>query len=367
MARIVEEDQRMFMTGNEVLAWAALAAGAEIMYGYPITPQNEIMHYWTRLAPRFERGFLQTEDELSAGFTTLGGVMAGKRAFSATSGPGDILMQEPICMAEMMRIPAVWIIQQRGAPSTATVIYGQQETRMACFGGNGEGHRVVYSTSSHQELFDYLIKAFNTAWSYRFPTILLGDGYQGKMREAVTLYNPEAHGVKMVPTEPFVGRPGVPGVDRAPAHYRNTFNIEEEIYEIVHAREEEFEALAPQIVEFESGYLDEAEMILIGHGIVSRAIKEAVKLLQNKGVKVGYFRPVTLRPFPVKELRKAVEKVPAVMVFESALGQLLSMVKDAVGGLPVKIEAFLRPGVGICTDEVAEQVQEYLRKGSKVH
>jgi 2-oxoglutarate ferredoxin oxidoreductase subunit alpha len=95
MARIVEKEQRMFVTGNELVAWGALAADADIMYGYPITPQNEIMHYWTRLAPRFGKGFLQTEDELSAGFTTLGGVMAGKKAFSGTSGPGNVLMQEP--------------------------------------------------------------------------------------------------------------------------------------------------------------------------------------------------------------------------------------------------------------------------------
>jgi 2-oxoglutarate ferredoxin oxidoreductase subunit alpha len=130
MARIVEGERQAFMTGNEVVAWGALAAGAEIMYGYPITPQNEIMHYWTRLSPEFGTKFLQTEDELSAGFTTLGGVLGGKKAFSATAGPGNVLMQEPISMAEMMRIPAVWVIQQRGGPSTATVIYSHQESEV---------------------------------------------------------------------------------------------------------------------------------------------------------------------------------------------------------------------------------------------
>jgi 2-oxoglutarate ferredoxin oxidoreductase subunit alpha len=117
-------------------------------------------------------------------------------------------------MAEMMRIPAVWVIQQRGGPSTATVIYSQQETRLTCFGGNGEGLRVVYSTASHQELFDYTIKALNTAWQYRFPTFVLGDGYQAKMREPVTLYNPEDRGIKIVPGEPLVLKPGIPGQDK---------------------------------------------------------------------------------------------------------------------------------------------------------
>jgi uncharacterized YkwD family protein len=159
----IQGEQKAFMTGNEAVAWAALAAGAEIMYGYPITPQNEIMQYWTRLAPKYDKKFLQTEDELSAGFTTVGGVLAGRRAFTATAGPGNVLMQEPMSMAEAMRIPTVVVVQQRGGPSTATVIYSQQEVTLTCFGGNGEGLRVVYSTSSHQELFDYTIKAFNTA------------------------------------------------------------------------------------------------------------------------------------------------------------------------------------------------------------
>ena len=91
--RPIKGEQKAFMTGNEVVAWAALSADAEIMYGYPITPQNEIMHYWTRLAPQYGKKFLQTEDEISAGFTTVGGVLAGKRAFSATAGPGNTLFQ----------------------------------------------------------------------------------------------------------------------------------------------------------------------------------------------------------------------------------------------------------------------------------
>ena len=97
-------------------------------------------------------------------------------------------------MAEAMRIPTVVVVQQRGGPSTATVIYSQQEVTLTCFGGNGEGLRVVYSTSSHQELYDYTIKAFNTAWKYRFPTFVLADGYQAKMRESLVLYDPEERG-----------------------------------------------------------------------------------------------------------------------------------------------------------------------------
>ena len=135
-------ERSAFITGNEVIARAALAAGADYMFGYPITPQNEIMHHWRRLAPPEGRGFMQTEDELSAGFTTIGAIISGKAAFSATAGPGTVLFQEPLSMAEMMRLPVVLVVQQRGGPSTATVIYSQQELNLTCFGGNGEGLRL---------------------------------------------------------------------------------------------------------------------------------------------------------------------------------------------------------------------------------
>jgi 2-oxoglutarate ferredoxin oxidoreductase subunit alpha len=356
MTKIVEHDKRVFMTGNEVVAWGALAAGARIMYGYPITPQNEIMHYWTRLSPDFGTGFLQTEDELSAGFTALGGVLGGIKAFSATAGPGNVLMQEPISMAEMMRIPAVWIIQQRGGPSTATVIYSQQETRLTCFGGNGEGMRIVYSPSNHQEMFDYVIRAFQTAWTYRFPTFVLGDGYQAKMREALTLYNPEDRGIATGTAKPRLGAPGIPSVDREPAHMRNTFNIEEELYDVLVEHLKDYDDMAPLVAKCEHKMCDDAELILVAHGIVSRSVNEALSLLRKAGKKVGVFRPVTIRPFPVKEMRDVSSCARNILVVESANGQLMGMVKENLYGHDINIRGLLRPGVGITAEDVVETV-----------
>jgi len=318
--RPVEGEQRALMTGNEVVAWAALCADADIMYGYPITPQNEIMHYWTRMAPKFGRGFLQTEDETSAGFTTLGGVMAGRRAFTATSGPGHMLMQESMCMAELMRLPVTMIVQQRGGPSTGTVIYSQQEARLTCFGGNGEGFRFVYSTCSHQELFDYAIKAFNTAWTHRFPTFVLGDGYQAKMREPVTMYDPRDRGIEMVPTYPLMQQPGCPGVDRDPSHLKNTYNTEEELYARVMELQADYEKAAPQVVEYSQYRCEDAEYIIVAHGVVTRAATAAVDVLREKGIKVGHFRPITLRPFAGAELRQYADGAKAIFCVESALG-----------------------------------------------
>lgn len=354
----INGEKRSFLTGNEVVAWAALAAKADIMYGYPITPQNEIMHYWTRMAPKFNKKFLQTEDELSAGFTTNGGVLAGLKAFTATSGPGNTLMQEPISMAEMMRLPIVTVIQQRGGPSTATVIYGQQEVTLTTRGGNGEGLRIVYSTATHQDLFDYTIKAFNMAWKYRFPVFVLGDGYQAKMREPVTLYDPEARGIELVPPEKYVGKPGVPGVDRPPLQMRNCYSMEEELYEVLEAQITEYENISPAIAEHEQFGCEDAEIVVTAHGVVSRAAKGAVKELREEGKKVGYFRPITLRPMPVKEIREVFDRARKVLVAESSNGQFDQLLKYAAYGITTEMVPLFKPGVGITSEEVYAKVKE---------
>ncbi|NLW25623.1 MAG: ferredoxin oxidoreductase [Clostridia bacterium] len=356
----VKGEKRFFVTGNEVVAWAALAANAEIMYGYPITPQNEVMHYWTRLAPKYGRRFLQTEDEISAGFTTVGGVLSGARAFTATAGPGNTLMQESMSMAEMMQIPTVVVVQQRGGPSTGTVIYSQQEVTMTCFGGNGEGFRVVYSTGSHQELYDYVIKAFNTAWKYRIPTFVLGDGYQAKMRESLIMYDPEERGIQMVPTEKIVGASGVPGVDREPKHLRNTYNTEEELYKVVGDLAKHYWQVAPEIEEYEEFDCADAETVIVAHGVVTRAAQGAVKELREQGKKVGHFRPITLRPFPKKAMEKAIQKAKEILVVESAEGQLAKIVKAEIYGSDIPITGYFRPGMGITAEEIVEYI---LNKG----
>lgn len=354
----IQGEEKVFMTGNEAIAWAAVAAGADIMYGYPITPQNEIMHYWTRMAPKFKKRFLQTEDELSAGFATTGGILAGRKAFSATAGPGTTLFQEPLSMAEMMRIPMVLVVQQRGGPSTATVIYSQQEVNMATFGGNGEGWRVVYSTSTHQELFDYTIKAFNTAWKYRFPTIILGDGYQAKMREPLVMYNPQDRGIEMVKPEASLGNPGVPGKDRPAVHLRNAFSVEEELYEAIMPTQKEYEKMAEEVTEWDEQNIDDAETVIIAHGVVSRAAIAAMNRLRANGYKVGYFRPITLRPFPDRQLREVAAKCSNFLLVESSLGQMARLVKEALFNVPVdNLDTILKPGVGITAEELVEKIQ----------
>ncbi len=345
------------MTGNEVIARAALAAGADYMFGYPITPQNEIMHYWRRLAPEHGRGFMQTEDELAAGFAAIGAIISGKAAFSATAGPGSVLFQEPLSMAEMMRLPVVVAIQQRGGPSTATVIYSQQELNLTCFGGNGEGMRLVYSTSSHQELYDYTIKAFHNAWRYRFPTFILGDGYQAKMREPLQLYDLAERGIGPIPKEPILGQVK-PGKAKPLLHLRNSFSVEEELSEVLRRHLEDYTRAVPQLVEHESVGESGGDLLVVAHGIVARAARQAVQELRQSGMRVNYFRPITVRPFPEEAFRKMLQMSGgAVLVVESAEGQLGREVRLAASGqgLP-DFRSYYRPGVGITAEEIREAV-----------
>lgn len=356
------EEKKVYMTGNEAVAWAAIAARADGMFGYPITPQNQIMHNWAKLCPKFGRKFLQVEDEIAAGFTTLGGVLIGKKVFTATSGPGHVIMQDAMSMAEMMRIPAVFIIQQRGGPSTATVIYSQSELMLTTHGGNGEGLRLVFSTESHQELFDYTIKAFNIAWTYRFPTYVLGDGYQAEMRETLNIYDPLTKGIKLVDPEPYLGKPGVPGVDRPPVQLRNCYNTEEELLDIMSDHIAKFKAIAPQLMEHKEYRTEDAEILLVAHGIISRAAQGAMEALRAKGIKIGLFRPVSVNPFPTPALKAALKGKKALIIPESAYMQLANLVRSELYGETIAIEPFSRPGIGITAEEIEAKVENYLKE-----
>lgn len=362
MPNVIGETKKAFITGNEAVAWATLAAGADIMFGYPITPQNEVMHYWTRLAPKHGRGFLQTEDEISAGFTVCGAVQAGKKAFTATAGPGNVLMQEPFGMAEAMRLPLVAIIQQRGGPSSGTVIYSQQEVTLTTFGGNGEGHRIVYSTATHQEMYDYTIKAFNSAWKYRFPTFVLGDGYQAKMREPLEMYNPEEKGLEIVKPYPLVGLDGHIGDNREPQHLCNIYSMEEELYEVVLDFVKDYNAIVPEVAEYQAQQCEDAEIIILTHGVVSRSADDAVKILRSQGIKAGSFRPITLRPFPTNDLRNVIanSKAKTMLIAESAYGQLDRLVKQEIYGETIKIENLFMPGVGIIDYDIISKVKSII-------
>ena len=329
-----------FLMGNQILAYAALNAGAKAMFGYPITPSCEILETWAVLCSKDKNlSLLQTEDEMAAGFGTIGSCLAGVPAFTATAGPGNVLMQDAFSMAEALRIPTVAMIMQRGGLSTSTVIYSQEEVRLTCFGGNGEGFRVVYSTSNLQELYDYTLKAFKVAWKYRWPTFILADGYQAKMKGEIEI------GKKN-------GDLNNKAILKKGVNLRNCYNLEEEIGEVIVNYENDYQKNRAEIEEAETYKLEDAKIALLAHGIVGSAAKIAVDKLREKGLKIGLFRPITLRPFPVIEAAKTLDKVEKIFVIESALGQLSSLFKDELYDLSIPLVEINKPGVGFTPSEI---------------
>lgn len=328
--------------GNHVLAQAARDAGVKLMFGYPITPASEILEQWVQFSLKSKNlSYLQAEDEMAAGFGMIGACLAGKPAFTATAGPGNVLMQDAFSMAEALRIPTVAMIIQRGGLSTSTVIYSQEEVRLTCFGGNGEGFRVVYSTANLQELYDYTFKAFKTAWQYRWPTFLLADGYQGKMLGEV-----KTGGNQKVKAEPIL-KEGV--------NLRNCYNLEEEIGEIINDYRKEYQQVRSEIEEFENYQTEGAEIILIAHGIVSAAAKAAIDMLRKEKIAVGLFRPITLRPFPAKAAIKTLQPIEKIVVIESAENQLANLLKDEVL-LKIPLIEYYKPAVGFTPAEIYEEI-----------
>lgn len=360
------------MQGNSAIAHAARASGATQFFGYPITPSTDIFETWVQLAGDPAKParspvtneplqYLQCEDEMASGFAMIGACLAGAKTFTATAGPGNILMQDAFAMAEALRIPTVAMIMQRGGLSTSTVIYSQEEVTLTTLGGNGEGFRVVYSPTGMQELYDYTIKAFNTAWQFRYPTFLLGDGYQGKMQGEVIIH-PMDRREYIKPDPILLGSKRKNGIS---TNLRNCYDLEDEIYTVIEQYRVEYQKDSEALVESETYRTKDAHTIVIAHGIVAGAAKAAVEELRKNGALVGLWRPITLRPLDTNSLIRAISSAKEIVFVESAVGQLARLIKEALldpsfaskklSVLP-RIREYYRPALGITPQEIIEFV-----------
>ena len=352
---MVQAVKNVLITGNEAVVKAALAAGADMFCGYPITPSTEILSHWAKEAEtNKEIVFLQAEDEPASGFAMIGGVTVGRKAWTATAGVGNVLMQDPLSMAEAMRLPTVTYIGQRGGPSTGTVIYSQQELNLTRMGGNGEGLRIVYAPSSSQELYDLTIKAFNAAWKYRFPTFILSDGYLGKTYSEVNMWQPEKG--EVVESERYFLNPKI-----QPQNLRNCFSQEHELYESLLKHFEDFAKVSSEIVESESINVKSPDVLVCAWGSVGNSAKTAIGELQKDGLNIGLFRPITMRPFPVKDLKKAALNAKKILIIESAHGQFGRIIREALcGSYDAEIHRLYKPAMGIMPEEIEKKVREIL-------
>lgn len=339
------------LTGNEIVVRAALQAGAEAFFGYPITPTTEVLTHWSEEAAKNKKlVFLQTEDETAAGFGVIGGSLGGKKSWTATAGVGHLLMQDPIVMAESMRIPFVAYIGQRGGPSTGTVIYSQQELSVARDGGNGEGMRLVLGPSNLQELYDFMVLAFDWAWRYSMPVIVLGDGYLSKMTGQIDVKK----GLKAIPAKPLIQ-------NGKTVNIRNTYSMEEELAQVLHRELKDYGEICKTVERSETLGCADAEVVVFAWGTVASAAKEAVKKLREEGKKVGLFRPITLKPFSATRAKQSVSGAHTILIVESSFGKLGRLVTESLFGIAgLKVERLYKPAEGIMASEIEAKLREVL-------
>lgn len=292
--------------------------------------------------------YLQTEDEPAAGFGVLGAALAGKKAWTATAAAGHLLMQDPLMVAEAMRIPFVAYVGQRGGPSTGTVIYSQQELNLARLGGNGEGMRIVFGPSSLTEMYTMTIKAFDIAWRYHLPVIILGDGYLSKMTTGVELKKPG----KIAKAEPIIQN------GERVMNLRNCYSLEEELGQVLRRELRDFSDISREVEESEAVGCASAEVVVFAWGSVGSAAREAVKRLRKEDKKVGLFRPLTLRPFGSKKAKDAVKNARAILIVESSFGQFGRLVTESLFGIAnITVERLYKPAEGITADEIEEKIR----------
>ena len=341
------------MCGNEALAEAAIIAGLDAYFGYPITPQNEVPAYMSRRMPEEGRVFVQSESELAAINMVFGASATGKRVMTSSSSPGISLMQEGISYLAGAELPAVIVNVMRGGPGLGNISPSQGDYFQATRGGgHGDYRTIVLGPSSVQELADSMPLAFDLADEYRMPVMVLADGILGQMMEPVVL---EKKARRKLPAKDWA-LTGAEGREQniVRSLYLEDGKLERQNYK--------FQAMYREIekkeVLFEDYETDGADIVVVAYGIAARIVHCAVDRAREEGIKVGWIRPITLWPFPTERVNKAADDLKVFLTVELSCGQMVEDVKLAVAG-KCPVAFYGRPGGGVPT---VEQVLERIRK-----
>lgn len=363
MAELRNESQQevTLMKGNEAIAHAAIRCGADGYFGYPITPQSEVIETLAELKPWETTGMvvLQAESEVASINMIYGGAAAGKRVLTSSSSPGIALMQEGITYMAGAELPGVFINVQRGGPGLGTIQPSQGDYFQATRGGgNGDYHTIVLAPNSVQEMADFVDLAFELAFKYRNPAMILADGVIGQMMEKIVLppYKPRRTEEEIRKECPWatIGRTK----DRKP-NIITSLELKPEIMEVRNLRlQEKYAKILEQEVRYETMQTEDADILIVAFGSAARITQKAIEMAREEGIKVGMLRPITLWPFPSKEIAEEAKGKKGVLVVEINAGQMVEDVRLAVNGaLPV--EHFGRLG-GIVPEP--EEIVEALKK-----
>lgn len=348
-------NKKVLTKGNYAIANAAVLAGCQCYFGYPITPQSEIGEFMSGKMQELKRGYVSAESELAAINMTIGAVSTGVKAMTSSSSCAVSLMQEGLSYATADELPVVLVSVMRGGPGLGNIYPSQGDYIQATKGGgNGDYKLIVLAPSTVQECVDLTYKTFYLAQKYRNPAVLLADGLLGQMMEPVEFYDypyPEIDTSGWALT-------GAKGRDGR--IIRSYGPLADDRCVFLNKLYEKYKLIEENETEWGEINTEDADIILTSFGSTSRNVKTAMKILREKGIKAGFFRPITLYPFPSKQLAKLAQSVRKIFTVEVNMGQMVTDVKLAVNGAcPVEL---ISKGVGVppSADEIVKRIEELL-------
>lgn len=329
------EQEVKLMKGNEALAHAAIRCGVDGYFGYPITPQTEVIETLAELKPWETTGMVvvQAESEVASINMVYGGGGAGKKVMTSSSSPGVSLMQEGISYMAGAEVPGLIVNVQRGGPGLGTIQPSQSDYFQATRGGgNGDYYVIVLAPNSVQEMADFVDLAFTLAFKYRTPAMILSDGVIGQMMEKVVLppFKPRRTEEEILKECPWAST-GCDGSRKR--NVITSLELKSEVMEVrnIHLQEK-YKTIRENEVRYETKFMDDADYMIVAFGSAARIAEKAIEMARKEGIKVGLLRPITLWPFPSKEIEAAAKNVKGILVAEINAGQMVDDVKLAVSG-----------------------------------
>ena len=352
----MELTNKLLLKGNEASVYGALLAGCDCFFGYPITPASEIAHSAAALFPKLGRVFLQAESEIAAINMVFGASAAGKRVMTASSGLGISLKQEGVSYIATSELPAVIVDIMRGGPGLGNIGPEQSDYNQVVKGGGHGNYRcIVLAPNSAQEMCDLTAKAFDLADKYRIPVYVLADGVIGQMLESVEL--PEPIEQKTIPEW------ALDGTKKCRRNFLTSIYLDHNDLEDVNRKlQDKYELIKQNEQLCETYMVEDAELVVVGYGIVSRLAHTAVDKLRKRGLKVGAIRPITLFPFPKDALVKYTQSTEILCV-EMSNGQMIDDVKLSIN-CSKKVHFYNRMGGNIpSVEEIMTECGKILNSG----
>lgn len=341
-----KEEELTLMKGNEAVAHAAIRCGCDGYFGYPITPQSEILETLMALEPWKTTGMvvLQAESEVASINMVYGAAGCGKKAITTSSSPGVSLMQEGISYMAGAELPGVIVNVMRGGPGLGTIQPSQSDYFQAVKGGgHGDYKMITLAPASVQEMADHTVLAFELAFKYLTPTMILADGIIGQMMEKVVLppYQPRLTEAEIREKYPWatLGKTK----DRDPNYISSLELVTEEMERINLRLQARYREIEKHEVRFENIACDDADYVFVAFGTMARVCQKAVELARAEGIKVGLLRPITLFPFPVEVFKELSEGIKGILTVEMNAGQMVEDVRLSISG-KIPVEFYGRMG-----------------------